>query len=140
AAPRRSSRLFPNSANRMTGLGAVSAFSTLPLGVVGVAIMWVGAHEIEAHRMTIGSFVSFTLYLGLLVGPVVQIVSIGSQVTEAFAGLERIRELRDELAEDAGDRLREPLPRIEGQVEFRDVVFHYEKRTPVLHAIPFAAP
>ena len=94
--------------------------------------MWVGAHEIEAGRMTIGSFVSFTLYLGLLVGPVIQIVSIGSQVTEAFAGLERIRELRDELAEDAGDRSREPLPRIDGAVEFRDVSFEYEKGVPVL--------
>jgi ABC-type multidrug transport system fused ATPase/permease subunit len=132
-------RLFRNVAKTMTGFSAVSAFSTLLLGVVGVSIMWVGAHEIEAGRMTVGSFVSFTLYLGLLVGPVVQIVSIGSQVTEAFAGLERIRELRDELAEDAGDRQRDPLGRLEGQVEFRDVVFEYEKGTPVLRGISFAA-
>jgi subfamily B ATP-binding cassette protein MsbA len=132
-------RLFRNVARTMTGFSAVSAFSTLLLGVVGVSIMWVGAHEIEAGRMTVGSFVSFTLYLGLLVGPVVQIVSIGSQVTEAFAGLERIRELRNELAEDAGDREREPLSRLEGQVEFRDVVFEYEKGTPVLQGVSFAA-
>ncbi len=132
-------RLFRNVARTMTGFSAVSAFSTLLLGVVGVAIMWVGAHEIEAHRMTIGSFVSFTLYLGLLVGPVVQIVSIGSQVTEAFAGLERIRELRDEIAEDAGDRTREPLDRLEGRVEFRDVTFEYEKDVPVLRGISFEA-
>jgi subfamily B ATP-binding cassette protein MsbA len=132
-------RLFRNVARTMTGFSAVSAFSTLLLGVVGVAIMWVGAHQIEAGRMTVGSFVSFTLYLGLLVGPVVQIVSIGSQVTEAFAGLERIRELRNELAEDAGDRLRDPLPRLEGSVEFQDVVFEYEKGTPVLQGISFAA-
>ncbi|HTR03725.1 MAG TPA: ABC transporter ATP-binding protein, partial [Thermoanaerobaculia bacterium] len=114
-------RLFRNVARTMTGFSAVSAFSTLLLGVVGVAILWVGAHEIEAGRMTIGSFVSFTLYLGLLVGPVIQIVSIGSQVTEAFAGLERIRELRNEIAEDAGDAAREPLDRLDGRVEFRDV-------------------
>jgi ABC-type multidrug transport system fused ATPase/permease subunit len=132
-------RLFRNVARTMTGFSAVSAFSTLLLGVVGVAIMWVGAHEIEAHRMTIGSFVSFTLYLGLLVGPVVQIVSIGSQVTEAFAGLERIRELRDELAEDAGDAAREPLDRLDGRVEFRDVTFEYEKDVPVLRGISFEA-
>ena len=110
----------------MTGFSAVSALSTLLLGVVGVAIMWVGAHEIQSGRMTVGSFVSFTLYLGLLVGPVIQIVSIGSQITEAFAGLERIREIRDELAEDAGDPTREPLPPIDGRVEFRDVSFEYE--------------
>jgi ABC-type multidrug transport system fused ATPase/permease subunit len=132
-------RLFRNVARTMTGFSAVSAFSTLLLGVVGVSIMWVGAHEIEAGRMTVGSFVSFTLYLGLLVGPVVQIVSIGSQVTEAFAGLERIRELRDELAEDAGERDREPLPRLEGKVEFRDVSFEYEKGVPVLRGISFTA-
>ena len=133
-------RLFRNVARTMTGFSAVSAFSTLLLGVVGVCIMWVGAHEIEAGRMTIGSFVSFTLYLGLLVGPVIQIVSIGSQVTEAFAGLERIRELRDEIAEDAGDLAREPLPEIEGRVEFRDVSFAYEENAPVLHDVSFVSP
>jgi subfamily B ATP-binding cassette protein MsbA len=132
-------RLFRNVAKTMTGFSAVSAFSTLLLGVVGVSIMWVGAHEIEAGRMTIGSFVSFTLYLGLLVGPVIQIVSIGSQVTEAFAGLERIRELRNELAEDAGDAARQALDRLDGRVEFRDVSFEYEKGVPVLRGISFAA-
>ncbi len=132
-------RLFRNVARTMTGFSAVSAFSTLLLGVVGVSMMWVGAHEIESGRMTIGSFVSFTLYLGLLVGPVIQIVSIGSQVTEGFAGLERIRELRNELAEDAGDRGREPLARLEGTVEFREVSFEYEKDVPVLRGISFSA-
>ena len=133
-------RLFRNVASTMTSFSAVSAISTLLLGVVGVSIMWVGAHEIEAGRMTVGTFVSFTLYLGLLVGPVIQIVSIGSQVTEAFAGLERIRELRDELAEDAGDAAREPLPPIDGAVEFRDVSFAYEENTPVLHDVSFVSP
>ena len=96
-------RLFRNVARTMTGFSAVTAFSTLLLGVVGVAILWIGANDVLAHRMTIGSFFSFTLYLGLLVGPVVQMVSIGSQITEAFAGLERIREIRNEIADDAGD-------------------------------------
>ena len=132
-------RLFRNVARTMTGFSAVSAFSTLLLGVVGVAIMWVGAHEIQAGRMTVGSFVSFSLYLGLLVGPVVQIVSIGSQVTEALAGLERIRELRNEVAEDAGDRDREPLSRLDGMVAFEDVAFEYEKGVPVLRGISFTA-
>ena len=93
----------------MTGFSAVGAFSTLLLGIVGVAIMWIGANDILAGRMTVGAFFSYTLYLGLLVGPVVQIVSIGSQVTEAFAGLERIREVRNELTEDAEEADREPL-------------------------------
>jgi subfamily B ATP-binding cassette protein MsbA len=123
----------------MTGFGAVSAFSTLLLGVVGVAIMWVGSHEVLAHRMTLGSFFSFTLYLGMLVGPVIQIVSIGSQITEAFAGLERIREIRDEKPEDAQDAALEPLSRIVGHVEFDDVSFEYEKDVPVLRHVSFEA-
>jgi ABC-type multidrug transport system fused ATPase/permease subunit len=132
-------RLFRNVAKTMTGFGAVSAFSTLLLGIVGVAIMWVGSNEVLAHRMTLGSFFSFTLYLGMLVGPVVQIVSIGSQITEAFAGLERIREIREEKPEGEGDEALEPLPRIVGEVEFDDVSFEYEEGTPVLKHVSFEA-
>jgi ABC-type multidrug transport system fused ATPase/permease subunit len=132
-------RLFRNVARTMTGFAAVSAFSTLLLGTVGVAIMWVGSQEVLAHRMTLGSFFSFTLYLGMLVGPVIQIVSIGSQITEAFAGLERIREIRDEKPEDAEDAKREPLPEIVGHVEFRDVSFEYQEGVPVLHEVSFDA-
>ena len=132
-------RLFRNVAQTMTGFSAVSAFSTLLFGLVGVVIMWVGATDMLAHRMTLGAFVSFTLYLALLVGPVVQLVSIGSQITEAFAGLERIREIRNELVEDAGDVSLEPLPRLEGRVEFRNVHFEYRKDVPVLHGISFVA-
>jgi subfamily B ATP-binding cassette protein MsbA len=132
-------RLFRNVARTMTGFSAVTAFSTLLLGVVGVAILWIGANDVLAGRMTIGSFFSFTLYLGLLVGPVVQIVSIGSQITEAFAGLERIREIRNELAEDAGDEAREPLPPLAGRVEFRDVQFEYQPGVPVIRGISFVA-
>ena len=88
--------------------------------------------EVLAGRMTLGSFFSFTLYLGMLVGPVIQIVSIGSQITEAFAGLERIREIRDEKPEDAEDALREPLTDVVGHVEFRDVSFEYQEGVPVL--------
>jgi subfamily B ATP-binding cassette protein MsbA len=89
--------------------------------------------------MTLGSFFSFTLYLGMLVGPVVQMVSIGSQITEAFAGLERIREIRDESREDEGDAALEPLPRIIGNVEFDDVSFEYEEGVPVLKNVSLEA-
>ena len=132
-------RLFRIVAQTMTGFAAVTAFSTLLLGVVGVAILWIGANDVLAHRMTLGSFFSFTLYLGVLVGPVVQMVSIGSQVTEAFAGLERIREIRNELAEDADDPTRQPLPPLEGRVEFRDVEFEYQEGVPVIRGVSFVA-
>ena len=85
------------------------------------------------------SFNSETALLAMLVGPVVQIVSIGSQITEAFAGLERIREIRNELAEDAGDEKHSRLPAIEGTVEFKDVVFEYKPGAPVLHGVSFVA-
>src|SRR6266567_3393026 len=132
-------RLFRNVARTMTGFSAVTAFSTLLFGAISVSIMWVGAHEIEARRMTMGALFQFTALLAMLVGPVVQIVSIGSQITEAFAGLERIREIRNELAEDAGDEARATLPPIKGTVEFRDVTFEYKPGVPVLHGISFVA-
>ncbi len=132
-------RLFRNVAKTMTGFSFVSAFSTLLLGGVSVTIMWIGGHDVLAGRMTIGDFVSFTLFLGVLVGPIVQIVSIGSQITEAFAGLERIREIRNELTEDSDDSGRERLPRVVGKVEFRDVHFEYQPGVPVLKGISFVA-
>ena len=132
-------RLFRNVAQTMTGFSLIGAVSTLLLGVIGVTIMAVGGTDVMAHRMTLGSFVSFSLYLGLLVGPAVQIVQVGSQITEAFAGLERIRELRNEVTEDADEDVREPLPEILGAVEFQGVSFEYQAGRPVLNEISFAA-
>jgi subfamily B ATP-binding cassette protein MsbA len=132
-------RLFRNVAQTMTGFSAVTAFSTLLFGAISVSILWVGSNDVLAGRMTTGALFQFTALLAMLVGPVVQIVSIGSQITEAFAGLERIREIRNELAEDAGDQLHAPLPPIEGTVEFQDVVFEYKPGVPVLHGISFVA-
>ncbi len=132
-------RLFRNVARTMTGFSAVAAFSTLLFGAVSVSIMWVGTSDVLSHRMTVGQLVQYTALLALLVGPIVQIVSIGSQITEAFAGLERIREIRNELTEDAGDEDRHPLPRVEGRVEFREVSFEYQAGAPVLRSVSFAA-
>src|ERR1700687_2546322 len=87
-------RLFRNGARTMPGLWMVGAASTLLVGGMTIVLMAVGGHDILLGRMTVGAFFAFTLYLGMMVGPVVQIVNIGSQLTEAFAGLERIREIR----------------------------------------------
>ncbi len=132
-------RLFRNVAATMTGFSLISAASALLLGVVGVAIMGIGGTEVLDHRMTLGSFISFTLYLSLLVGPAVSVVNIGSQITEAFAGLERIRELWNEVPEDADEATREPLPEILGAVELRDVWFEYQPGRPVLKGISLEA-
>jgi ABC-type multidrug transport system fused ATPase/permease subunit len=132
-------RLFRNVARTMTGFSAIGAASALLLGIVGLAMMSVGARDVLAGRMTVGDFFSFTLYLGMLVGPVVQIVNIGSQITEAFAGLERIREIRNEIPEDSGETARKPLRQVEGTIEFRDVHFEYQAGTPVLKGVSFVA-
>src|SRR5438105_7161479 len=100
-------RLFRNVAKTMAGVSSVTAFSTLLFGAISVAILWVGSNDVLSGAMTRGQLFQFTALLALLVGPIVQIVSIGSQITEAFAGLERIREIRNETAEDAGDETRE---------------------------------
>jgi len=132
-------RLFRNVAKTMTGFSAVTAFSTLLFGAISVSILWVGSNDVLAGRMTTGELFQFTALLAMLVGPVVQMVSIGSQITEAFAGLERIREIRNELTEDTGDEARATLPPIKGTVEFRDVTFEYKPGVPVLHGISFIA-
>ena len=132
-------RLYRNIAATMTGVSLISGASTLLLGAIGVTIMAVGARDVLSGRMTVGGFFSFSLYLGMLVGPMVQIVSIGSQLTEAFAGLERIREIRNEVPEDEGDAGRKRLDRVQGRIEFRDVWFEYKPDTPVLKGISFTA-
>ncbi len=132
-------RLYRNIARTMTSFSAIGAASTLLLGGIGVTIMLVGAQDVLAGRMTVGDFFAFTLYLGMLVGPMVQIVNIGSQFTEAFAGLERIREIRNEVTEDEGEVSRQPRHRVEGRIEFRDVWFEYQSDTPVLKGISFTA-
>jgi ABC-type multidrug transport system fused ATPase/permease subunit len=132
-------RLFRNVASTMTGLSSVGAASTVLVGAMSLVLMAVGGRDILLGRMTVGSFLEFTLYLGLMVGPVVQIVNIGSQISEAFAGLERIREIRNEPAEDAGEAAKKPVARVRGTVEFRDVHFEYQEGVPVLRGISFRA-
>ena len=132
-------RLFRNVAGTMTGLSAVGAASTVLVGGMTVVLMAIGGRDILLSRMTVGDFFAFTLYLGIMVGPVVQIVNIGSQLTEAFAGLERIREIRNEVSEDAGDALRRPVGRVHGSIELRDVHFEYLPDVPVLRGISFRA-
>jgi ABC-type multidrug transport system fused ATPase/permease subunit len=132
-------RLFRNVAQTITSFSAISAASTVLLGAISVSIMYLGARQILSGEMSLGDFVAFTLYLGMLIGPIVQVVNIGSQLNEAFSGLERIRELMNEPAEDADDAKRQPLGRIAGRVEFDDVHFAYQEGTPVLNGISFVS-
>jgi len=132
-------RLFDNIRRSITGVSAAGASATAVVGVVGVILTVVGGRAILAGEMTIGDFVLYLVFVGLVSAPVVQIASIGTQITDAFAGMDRIRELRDIATEDAEDGSREPCPDLKGDVEMEDVVFSYEPGRPVLKGVSFRA-
>ncbi|MFN8095836.1 MAG: ABC transporter ATP-binding protein, partial [Vicinamibacteria bacterium] len=132
-------RILDNVFRTLTATSVLSLSSTVLLGVVGAAVMWVGAREILAARMTVGSFFTYTVFLGFLVGPFFQIVSIGSQLTEALAGLERTREVLSQRPEDEDERRVVALPEVRGDVVFEDVTFAYREDEPVLHGISLHA-
>lgn len=133
-------RLFRNIASTITGTSAVSAVSTVIAGGVGVLILLVGGRAILNGSMTSGELFSYVLYVGMLVAPLVQISSIGTQLTEAFAGLDRIHEIRQVATEDVHDATRESTTHIEGEITFDNVGFEYKPDVPVLHDISFHAP
>jgi ABC-type multidrug transport system fused ATPase/permease subunit len=133
-------RLFRNVASSITGTSAVGAFSTLIVGGIGVLILLIGGRDIIAGQMTTGDLVSYLLYVGVMAAPLVQISSISTQISEAFAGLDRIHELRQVTSEDDEDDERDALPDIAGEVVFDDVWFQYKPDTPVLKGISFRAP
>ncbi|MBM3986928.1 MAG: ABC transporter ATP-binding protein [Planctomycetes bacterium] len=132
-------RLFDNVRRSMTGVSATTAFSTAIVGLIGVLLTIYGGRAILDGRMTLGDFVMYLVFIGLVVGPVVQIASIGTQITEAFAGLDRIRELREVAAEDEGDEQRAACPELRGDYEFDDISFEYDAGKPVLSQVSFRA-
>ncbi len=133
-------RLLRNVASSMTGISATSALSTVVVGAIGTLLIIVGGRDLMAGRMTEGDFLMYILFTGIVAAPLVQIASIGTQITEAFAGLDRIRELREVTPEDADDESREPVGDLAGHIRFEDVSFAYEAGKPVLHDISFDAP
>ncbi|MGH7460231.1 MAG: ABC transporter ATP-binding protein, partial [Longimicrobiales bacterium] len=132
-------KLFRNVASTITSTSMLTAVSMLIGGAVGVLVMVLGGRAVLNGSMTTGSLVSFIFYTLLMVAPLVQISSIGTQITEAFAGLDRIHEIRQVATEDKEDEAREPLGNIEGEVEFDNVSFEYKPDTPVLHNVSFRA-
>lgn len=147
-AEKRESRAFAHSAHRllrnivqsMIGVSSVTSLSSLLFGLVGLGMSVVGAREVLAGRMTLGDIFAYVMFTGLLVAPLIQISSIGTQITEAFAGLDRVREIFAETTEDEEDRDRQPLPRVRGDVAFEKVWFEYNQDMPVLRDVSFMAP
>src|SRR5256714_4454618 len=133
-------KLFRNIAKAMTGVSATTAFSSLIIGAVGVVMILVGGRSVVSGQMTIGDLFMYVLFTGLMAMPLIQFAAIGTQITEAFAGLERIREIMNMATEDEEDAVRAPLAEVRGEVEFEDVWFEYNEGAPVLKGVSFLAP
>ena len=132
-------RLFRNIAKSMTGVSATTAGSTVIVGVIGILMIWLGGRAILAGEMTLGDLIMYIFFIGLVAAPLVSIASIGTQVTEAFAGLDRIREILDMKTEVDEDASREPVDRLVGEVVFDNVWFEYNPGQPVLRGVSFRA-
>jgi subfamily B ATP-binding cassette protein MsbA len=130
-------KILANVLRTLTATSVLSLSSTLVLGVVGSVVMLVGAREVLAGHLTVGGLFTYTVFLGFLVAPMFQVVSIGTQLTEALAGLERTREVLRERPEDEDPRRAVALPDLRGEVAFEDVVFAYEPGKPVLEGVSF---
>jgi subfamily B ATP-binding cassette protein MsbA len=133
-------RLLRNVTSSMTGVSATTALSTVIIGIIGVVMIIVGGQAIRNGEMTLGDFIMYIFFTGLMAAPVVQIASIGTQITEAFAGLDRIREVRQTLTENAEDASRASLDDLRGDVRFDGVWYAYTEGVPVLKDITFDAP
>src|SRR5205823_8783838 len=132
-------RLFENVQKTLFAGSIISFASTLLMGVVSISVMVVGGRMILSGRMTIGDFFAFTLYLGFLVAPVFQMVSIGTQMTEAFAGLDRMHEVLEEQPEDVDPQRVARVDHIQGNIRFENVSFEYEPGKPVLRGVTLEA-
>ncbi|MCU0248678.1 MAG: ABC transporter ATP-binding protein/permease [Vicinamibacterales bacterium] len=133
-------RLFDNIRRTITGISATTAGATVIVGVVGVVMISVGGRSILSGEMTLGDFIMYLFFTAMTVAPVVSIASIGTQISEAFAGLDRIRELKQMATEDQEDASRAALPDLDGDVRFDQVEFEYTAGVPVLKGVSFHAP
>jgi subfamily B ATP-binding cassette protein MsbA len=133
-------KLFRNVAKTITGSSAVGAGVAVITGIIGVLMIVIGGRAMLSGSMTLGSFIQYVFFVGLMAVPLVQIASIGTQVTEAFAGLDRIREIRDMTTEDQADAGKAPISDVDGDVEFQDVTFEYVPGVEVLKHVSFSAP
>ena len=132
-------RLFRHIARTITGVSATTAFSTFVIGVIGVVMVVMGGRAIVAGQMTLGDFVMYLFFIGVLAGPIVQMANIGTQVTDALAGLDRIRELLELETEDEEDESLAPLESLRGDITFEHVDFRYVEGAPILRDVSLVA-
>jgi subfamily B ATP-binding cassette protein MsbA len=133
-------RLFRNIALAMTAVSGASAFGQLIAGLIGAIIIIMGGRAIFDGTMTLGDLFMYMFLAGLLATPISQLVTVGVEITEALAGLDRIREIRLLGREDEADDRRQPVPGVHGDIAFEDVSFEYELGHPVLRNVSLVAP
>lgn len=133
-------QLFLNVKQSLTSTAIITSSATLLLGLASAGIMGIGGYMIINGELTFGEFLSFTLYLGFMIAPIVQMSNIGSQLTEAFAGLDRTQEIMNMDPENDEKSRTIALPVLKGDIRFNDVSFSYEEGKEVVKGISFNAP
>jgi len=137
---RGANTLFRNIASTMTGISSVGSFATIIIGAIGILMILEGGRSVLAGAMTLGDLFMYGIFVGLVAMPLINIASIGTQITEAFAGLDRIREIRKLVTEDSEDGARAALDDVRGDIVFEDVSFAYVPGKDVLKRVSFQAP
>jgi ABC-type multidrug transport system fused ATPase/permease subunit len=132
-------RLLENVMKSLTMTSTLGAASTTMAGLVSALVMYFGGHAVLRGTWTVGDYFQYNMFLVFMIAPVVQIVNIGTQLTEAFAGLDRTNEIMAEVEENLSPGRTEQMPPIQGNVKFENVGFAYEVDKPVLHGVSFDA-
>jgi len=132
-------RLLQNVFRTLTATSVMSLSSSTLMGIIGAIVMFMGTRQILAGKMTLGGFFTYTMFLGYLAAPLFQVVGIGTQITEAIAGLERTREVLDETPENQDPQRTVVLGPLRGEVAFENVSFAYEQQKTVLREVSFEA-
>lgn len=133
-------RLFRNIAKTVTGVSAISSFSSVVIGAIAVVMIIIGGNAVQDGSMTLGDFLMYISFTFLLAMPVIELTSIGTQITEALAGLDRIREVLAMPTETDEDAAKESLREVRGEIEFQNVFFEYDEGVPVLKDVSFHSP
>ncbi|MEQ1605291.1 MAG: ABC transporter ATP-binding protein [Pyrinomonadaceae bacterium] len=130
-------KLFRNIAKSVTGVSAISSFSSVVIGAIAVVMILIGGNAVQANTMTLGDFLMYISFTFLLAMPVIELTSIGTQITEALAGLDRIREVLAMTTEDDTDKNKAAISTMDGTIDFEDVHFEYDPGVPVLKGVSF---
>lgn len=129
--------IFNNVKSTLTATSIIYSVATLLLGFASLAIMGIGGYKIMTNELTMGEFLSFTLYLGFMVAPIVQMSNISTQLTEAFSGLDRTEELMNMESEESNPKRKVNIGKIVGEIQFNNVCFSYQNDNPILKNVTF---